>query len=143
MSPASLIARFVQHIKKLSIATKVTLVFSVLVLIATAVAGYVVYSGNSHLVIESSKERLRYNSQVISIQLSASIKGLNDDLKFLSRNPAFEGFVQAIEHGARDPLTGLSQERWESQGSQMFQSLLESRPSYFQVAFIGNQDKGR
>lgn len=131
------------QINKLSIAAKVTLVFSVLVLTATAVAGYLVYSGNSHLVIESSKERLRYNSQVISIQFSASVNGLNNDIRFLSKNPVFEGFIRSLEHQGKDPVTGLSQKEWEAQVAQVFQSLLESRPAYFQAAFIGMPDKGR
>lgn len=118
---------------RLSIVTKVTLVFSVLVLLATAVVGYLVYAGNSRLVIQSAKERLARNSQVLSLQCSATVRSLNDDVKFLANNPAFVSFIQRIEKrqlkngAAEEPVTGV------------FAALLESRPAYLRAGFVGNQ----
>ena len=121
--------------QQLGIVTKVTLVFSVLVLLATVVVGYLVFAGNSRLVVESAKERLTHNAQVLGLQFSATVRSLNDDLKFLSKDPSFQSFIRQAEKQARtqpvhsfpnDPVT------------RVFTSLLESRPSYLRVSFVSN-----
>jgi signal transduction histidine kinase/DNA-binding response OmpR family regulator len=130
------LSRLLRPYHRLGIVTKVTLVFSVLVLLATAVVGYLVYSGNSQLVVESARERLTHNAQVLGLQLSGTVRSLNDDLKFLSKDPAFQTFIgQSLDK----PVT-------PSAGApiiQVFTSLLESRPSYLRVSFVSNQSAGQ
>ncbi|MES2734120.1 MAG: ATP-binding protein [Bacteroidota bacterium] len=132
----NLLSKLVSPLSRLSIVTKVTLVFSVLVLLATAVVGYLVYAGNSRLVIESAKERLTRNSQVLTLQFSTTIRSLNDDLQFLAKNPAFATFIQTVDSKQSE---SIPYSQLDKPVVQLFTSLLESRPSYLRVSFVGTQ----
>ncbi|WP_051359802.1 response regulator [Adhaeribacter aquaticus] len=128
-----LVDSFNNWLNRLSIATKVTLVFSILVLVATTVVGFLVFSGNSKLVIASSKDRLKHSSEILSIQLDAAAKGLHNDIRLISKNPVFQDFVQEVAKRGTQPVADAKRK----QVNQLFQSLLESRPAYLQVSLIG------
>jgi signal transduction histidine kinase/DNA-binding response OmpR family regulator len=129
------INRLLRPYQRLGIVTKVTLVFSVLVLLATVVVGYLVFAGNSRLVVESARERLTHNSQVLGLQFSATVYSLNDDLKFLSKDPSFQSFMRQTEKQAQTQPVRSSP---DEPVTRVFTSLLESRPAYLRVSFVSN-----
>ncbi|MEN7546848.1 response regulator [Rapidithrix thailandica] len=117
-----------------SLSAKVTLIFSILVLSTTLVAGYLVYEGHKQTLLKASHQRLTHTSQIVSTRLSDFVKALKDDIRFLVNTPA----AQELVNNQR-----LSQEEWSAQLAAIFHSLLESRPQYFQVRLIGMANQGK
>ena len=127
----------------LSIAAKITLIFSVLILLATLVLGYLLYAGSRQLLIVNSRTRLAHNAEVVKTRWQATVQGITDDVRLLISTPAVSGIVRAATSGGTDPTTNLSAEAWREQLAEIFTSLLMSRPAYFQVRLIGIHDQGR
>lgn len=126
-----------------SISAKVTLVFSVLVMVSTSLVGYLVYSGNRNLLIQSSQERLSFTSEIIGTSLSAKFKSINEDIHFMSDNVAVKGFANAIAKKENGNFQNGDINYWSGLVRQNFRSFLKSRPDYFQIRFISIENNGQ
>ncbi|HMB90485.1 MAG TPA: ATP-binding protein [Rhodothermales bacterium] len=132
------------------IAGKLALIFSLLVLVATATVGFLVFWGASNALFESSTVRLEHTAETVEVRFFASLEAISKDVWFLAETPPVEGLMRARNgplisrsEGRLDRLTNHSEAEWLDQLAGIFAVFLENRPSYLQIRLIGLADGGR
>ena len=123
---------------KFNITTKITLAFSGLVLVCTALVGYLVFIGNCQVMEKDSRNKLTYANKIIGLQLIASVNRLTDDLRLLASDPSIK-FLGSESNSLRDVLTPEKKDELTNQIRKFLQSKLE----YYQVSIVGVEYKGK
>ncbi len=135
---------FGQHSgRRISLAVKIGLVFSSILLLATGFVGFLVFSQTRDRFEATSFERMNHAVALLESRFAASLSAIGDDIEFLAHSPAVKGITRAHQAGGRDDVTGLTSEQWIQQLAEICAALLKSRPSYFQARLIGTEDGGR
>jgi len=96
-----------------------------------------------HLAVERSIEDLETRSREIAIQIEAGLFDLRNQTLTISRVPPFEGLARALRNGGVDPSDGSTVEQWRDRLETVFLSVMDDRPAYDQIRFIGVADGGR
>ena len=124
---------------KPGISSKITSVFSVLVIAATIAVSGAITTAGSELLMDAAVKRLEHSTQIAGMSLSGMIDAVSRDTVFLTHTKAVERIAQAHGEDQR-PAGGPG---WRDDLADIFSAILESRPWYFQVRLIGVQDEGR
>ena len=126
-----------------SFATKISLMCFSLVLGTGVSTGIVAFRNSARTLNDRAQAQLQHEAQLAANHLSAGMGAISHDVNFLARTPPIEGMLRARAAGGIDPLDGSSEEEWRTRLAAIFRALLESRPDYSQVRFIGVSDGGR
>ena len=84
---------------------RLAIIFSLLVLVATATVGFLVFWGARQSLIESSTESLKHTGETIEVRFQASLEAIRKDVLFLAETPPVTGIVRAFAGpylGAKD-----------------------------------------
>ena len=130
------------------IASKLAISFSLLVLVATATVGFLVFWGARQTITETSKGRLAHTAEIVEVRFRASLEAISNDVLFLASTPPVPGLVRALTRGPYVPDDGAWLDRrtnhtdieWRDQLAEIFLASLQNRPSYLQVRYIGLAD---
>lgn len=132
---------------RLSIANRFAIIFSLLVLFATATAGYMVYREARRALITAATDRLIHTAEIVEVRFTSSIEAIGKDVRFLAKTPPVEGIVRARLSGNRprllDPQTAISDDEWRDQLASLFGEFLENRPSYRSIRLVEIANQGR
>ncbi|MCB0793639.1 MAG: response regulator [Flavobacteriales bacterium] len=120
-----------------SLTTRTTLLFLVLLVTSTLLAGLLVYRGDRDGFVEQERAELVQDLDLAEARISSFIETLGADIEFLSRNDQLTRFVATVHQG--DSLRFLED---RERVALLFSSLIQSRPSYAQVRFIANDSAG-
>lgn len=122
------------------IASRFAVIFSLLVLLATATVGFMVYRGARDSLMAATAERLQHTAEMVQIRLTGSVEGIGRDLRFLGSTPQIEGIVRARTLGRRgyrlDPQTAIRDDEWREQLAILFSAFLSNRTSYRDISFV-------
>ncbi|MDX1546726.1 MAG: ATP-binding protein [Rhodothermales bacterium] len=126
------------------IASRLTLIFSLLVLAAAAAVGFLVFWGAREALIDASTNRLEHTVEMAEVRLSASREALREDIRYLAETPPVQGIVRASggplisrRDGRLDRRTNLSDREWSAQMIENFDVFLQNRPSFLRILFVG------
>ena len=130
---------------------RLAVIFSLLVLVATASVGFLVYRGAYNTLVVSSEERLQHTAETIEVRFQASLEAVRKDVLFLAETPPVLGIVRAFagpylserDGGFWDEETNHTDAEWRTQLAEIFAVFLQNRPSYFQARYIGLVNEGR
>jgi PAS domain S-box-containing protein len=117
------------------IAVKMTVIFSGLLLLATAITGYMVHQEARSSLMKSSTERLEHTAEVVSVRMLASLEAITKDVRFLASTPPVQGIIRARMRRGLDPETALLDSEWRAQLADIFNVFVDNRPSYTRVSF--------
>lgn len=118
------------------IAVRMTVIFSGLLLLATATTGYMVYQEARSSLMKSSTERLEHTAEVVRVRMLASLEAITKDVRFLASTPPIQGIVRARMRRGLDPETALLDSEWRAQLADIFSVFVDNRPSYTRVSFL-------
>ena len=131
----------------IGLANRLALIFSLLVLVATATVGYFVYRGARASLIEASTERLADTADIVGGQLRDQVGAVGEDLRIMAGSPAVTGLARVADARRRgltlDPETAMTDGEWRGQLADVFLSFLGNRPSYQTVRLVTFSDGGR
>ena len=132
---------------RIGLANRLALIFSLLVLVATATVGYFVYRGARVSLIDASTERLADTADIVGGQLRDQVEAVGEDLRIMAQAPAVAGLARLADARRRgltlDPETAMSDAEWREQLADVFLSFLDNRPSYQNVRLVALGDGGR
>ena len=105
------------------IGSKLAIIFSLLVLVATSMVGILVYQGARTSLVESSRERLQHTAETIEVRFQASLEAVRKDVLFLAETPPVLGLVRAFagpylgekDGGFWDEETNHTDAEWRDQ----------------------------
>ena len=128
---------------KVNIATKISALAFGLVLVTAWVVGIVTYTNSNAILVRHDLESLKEGLRLQGIRVLSDIDMLRQDVMFLSRTPPIQGIIRAQMAGGIDPQDSSTEALWRQRLGVIFTAFLRSKPSYFQVRYIGVANGGR
>ena len=109
---------------------------------ASFIVGALIVSGSEDIVYQNALSRLKYETNIKSLQLVSDIKNLSDDTQYLAGTPPIMGIPRAINNDGVDPLDGSHLNKWQSRLTMIFSELIRAKPNYLQIRYIGVASQG-
>lgn len=127
----------------LRVTTKLSLALFVLIGLAAAGTAWIVQQERSQALRDRQHAHLAETAHAATRQLAENIDFLRREVRFLAELPPIQGIIRARRNGGIDPRDGSSLAEWKRRLTDILAGLLQTRPGYFQVRFIGAADGGR
>ncbi len=112
-----------------SFVTRFALFFTTLIVFTIFLAGYLVYSKSSVVILQFAKERIKNSTDLVAQSFDALLEGLKNDVGLVASSAKLQSYVN-------QPNTLLEQEL-----VQVFTEMLQNKPSYFQIAILDTRGK--
>ncbi|WP_258097427.1 sensor histidine kinase [Marinoscillum pacificum] len=122
---------------------KITFLVCVVAVVISSCLGYYAYHRIYDLSYEKAIDKLATDTRLMSGQVSSQFTRIYDDLLIISGTPPFSGIIRSKENLGIDPKDGSSEDVWKSRLSEIFFSVMEERPYYMQMRYIGLSDNGK
>lgn len=129
--------------KHIGLAFKLSLTVAMMVFLAAGAVVLITSDQLNDALVEREIEQLTVAGQVSGQNASNVVSGLREDAFSLADTPPVQGLIRARAGGGIDPQDGSTEEQWRSRLASIFQSVLRSKPYYFQIRYIGVADGGR
>ena len=101
------------------------------------------YHWSRAAALDAAIETLAHDTQILAPQIRKPFDRLKEDSLTISRMPPFLGIARALANGGVDPLDGSTTEQWRQRLGDVFQSVMQRRPAYVQLRYIGLAENGR
>ena len=121
--------------RSFSIVARLTLLWTLVLAAVLGIFGWLFWRGSRDSLVGLHRTNLQHGADVVRIKLRSAFADLERDAAFLGGLPALAEFIATT--GSPD------NERWRTQLTGTFRSLLAGKPDYFQVRLIGVADHGR
>ena len=128
---------------RISLVLKISILAGSVAAIASLIAGSFINSSSTDSAYEDALNRLKYQTNIKSIDLISSIKNLSDDTQYLVGTPPITGIPRALGNKGIDPLDNSSLATWEDRLATIFTVLIRAKPNYLQIRYIGISDGGK
>ncbi len=100
------------------------------------------YQDAASLLRQQSVERISGELHRLTIGLKESVERMRFDARRIARSDAVAGYNRAVLGGGYDDEFKMAQSLWKKRIQLELSSLLEQRPEYLQIRFIGIADDG-
>ncbi|WP_417320270.1 sensor histidine kinase [Emcibacter sp.] len=122
---------------------KIILLTCSMVLIATLIVDAVNYLHTSKIAVNTAIEGLAAETRLTAEKFREGYLQMYTDAYIVSKTPPISGLYRSVENGGIDPFDGSSYERWSNRLQTIFSSIMEARPHYIQMRYIGLADNAR
>jgi signal transduction histidine kinase len=126
-----------------TIAKKLTLLVTVVVVITSGVLGYSVNTEYDKLLTNQALENMGENTGEEAAEIVTTIKRMNEDVLFLSSTPPIQGLIRTQVNNGTDYIDGSTEKVWKNRLATIFKSFLESKPHYQSIRYIGVKNSGK
>ena len=128
---------------RFGLAARIAVWATVLGTITAAAIAFIMYQAAVGALVEREVRGLSASVNAAALRLAARLEFAREDTLFLSRILPVAGIVRAARNAGVDPDSGIGDAEWRQRLASVFQALLESRPAYLQLRFVGVADGGR
>lgn len=126
-----------------SIGTKISVfIFIMILLISLTISGSY-YIQTNRIIVQNEISQLEIDTRMLSPNFTSIYKEVKDDNLILSKMPPIQGVIRASQNNDIDPRDGSSTEVWKSRLANIFMTMLEARPNYMQIRYIGVAGDGK
>ena len=122
---------------------KITFMACIVAMLSSILVGGLYYNRTTEIALNSGKQKLEARTNVLVPAFKATFNQLKSDAFILAHSPSTESYIRTIENKGIDPETGRTTESVLTSANLFYATILQLRPSYTQVRFIGIADKGR
>lgn len=131
--------------KSLFSSIKFKLVVFVTVCVTASLIICGVYFGHkiSQSLTQIQVDRLESETLIISPLFLSAFREVRSDLSVLSSTPPIQGIIRSSRNGGADPQDGSTSELWRARLAEIFSGILQTKPAYTQIRYIGIDDNGR
>lgn len=117
--------------RRSSIVTRITLVLVLLVVVAAALSGWLVYRGSADQALANARREMRHTLQLAELRLQAFSSTMAADIDFLGDNAPVNDWAALA-----DTVDSAAMQVVIERTALLFNSFIRSRPEYAQVRFI-------
>jgi len=124
---------------KFTIAKKLTLLVTTVVVITTGGLGYSVNSEYDKILTEKELLDMGDNTREEAAKILGTIERMKEDVIFLSSTPPIQGIIRSQQNNGVDHLDGSSEKTWTQRLEKIFISFLQSKLGYLEISYISQQ----
>jgi PAS domain S-box-containing protein len=126
-----------------TMAYKIALLVGILVLLTTFSISAWIFSRSNEELINRKMSELSVETNLQSIRFKAQIEELVKDTLFLSGTPPIDGILRT-QYKTIDSIDGSSTAKnWKQRLESIFTHMMNTKPYYLQIRYIGVKDGGR
>lgn len=114
-----------------SIVTRFALFFTGLIIFSIILSGYLVFKNASKVIVDYSKERISYTSELAEQSFYALLGEVSNDIAVIANSPTLQDYINNTSAKTTQDL------------EQYFKVTLENKSSYFQIRLIGIENNGK
>ncbi|WP_034039925.1 hybrid sensor histidine kinase/response regulator [Wocania ichthyoenteri] len=114
-----------------SIVFRLALFFTGLIIFSILLSGYLVFKKSSHVIIEYSKKRMVFESELAEQAFYALLGEVSNDIAVIASSPSLQNYV-----------LGDFSKKANKDINQLFSTVLKNKASYFQIRYIGTKNNG-
>lgn len=111
-------------------------------LLTAALVGGASYAWIIKLSLERAIEKQHTEARLIASRVQAAYDGMEHDAVAISHMPPFQGLIRSLRNGGLDPHDGSTDSMWRRRLETIFTSVMQRRPEYAQMRFIGVANGG-
>lgn len=127
---------------KLSIANKLSIGATLLVIISVGVTSWLFYSKTTEILVNEAIENIAKQMRVTGESLKTRIDTQNKDILFLAGTPPIQGILRAMSSRDNyDTLGKSSYSEWKQRLEDIFMTMLGTKPSYLKIRLINKDGK--
>ena len=128
---------------QLTLRAKIVFLVCAAVLCGTLAVAYFNGLRIEKIAIKRANDALISETQTLTVRLESDFIQSLEDAKLVSYTPPIKGLIRSMHNGDVDPLDGSTTELWRARLATIFSSVMDSRPAYFQMRYIGLEEGGR
>ncbi|MBU3821101.1 HAMP domain-containing protein [Flavobacteriaceae bacterium XHP0103] len=114
-----------------SIVTRFALFFTGLIIFSIILSGYLVFKNASKVIVDYSKERISYTSELAEQSFYALLGEVSNDIAVIANSPTLQDYINNTSAKTAQDL------------EHYFEVTLENKSSYFQIRLIGIENNGK
>ena len=122
---------------------KLPLITILLVLVCVVITAIAVYMLVARFLLQTEIKNISTTAEVTRTQLEVILQDIEADVQFLAKTPPIQGIIRAQQQHGVDTLGHSNEQLWRERLAQIFDSILQSHPAYYQTRYIGFADNGR
>ena len=126
----------------LSIRTKYLLVACAIAVSTALLVAGVNYYWIERLTLERAVGELHVKAELIAPHIRDGYERMRHDAIAISQMPPFQGLLNSMRNGDLDPNDGSTSAQWRQRLQTIFTSMLQYRPAYMQMRYVGVADGG-
>lgn len=126
----------------LSVRQKIILLTCGMALLACILIGSLAFHRISKTTIDTAIDGLAGETRLTALKFMESYNQMANDAFIVKQTPPIDGIIRS-RTTLLDPADGSSYASWRSRLETIFLSIMESRPHYTQMRYIGLEDNGR
>ncbi|GAA4943554.1 hypothetical protein GCM10023314_15740 [Algibacter agarivorans] len=115
-----------------SIVFRLAIFFTGLIIFSILLSGYLVFKKSSHVIIEYSKKRTVFESELAEQAFYALLGEVSNDIAVIASSPSLQNYV-----------LDTSSKKISEDINQLFSTILKNKESYFQIRYIGTENNGK
>lgn len=127
----------------MSLRTKILLITLASVFFITSLVSVFFFYQTRYLSVEVALSGLRSETRLLTQSFDNIHNLIFNDLAMVEMTPPINGIIRASQNNGIDPFDQSSLELWRSRLAQIFTSILNQRPHYAQMRYIGLADQGK
>ncbi|MBL4804710.1 MAG: PAS domain S-box protein [Alphaproteobacteria bacterium] len=127
----------------LSIKFKLIFFVTLCVTASLVVSGAYFFNKISDALFRIQVDRLESETLIISPLFASAFNEMKSDLSVISKTPPIQGIVRSTRNDDVDPLDESTTELWRTRLASIFSGVIENKPGYVQLRYIGLADGGR
>ncbi len=117
--------------KFISLATKNAIIYFLLTLVGLSSLGYLLFRNSAEEIIRSSEQQVKHTAEIVEIKFVSFIDNVRRDIIHLAQSPFLDDFLLDFDTLKKELL------------SNEYLALINSKPDYSQIRFIGIENEGR
>ncbi len=121
---------------RLNVGIKLGFWLALLGTLSTGLVGYYVYDRSQKLLVESSQDKLLTATQVLAQRFTEALTQIAEDVRFIEALPLVKQIINPTASSG-------FQSQQQTQLTEVFSSLLASRPEYSQIRLIDANRHGK
>lgn len=128
---------------KISLRSKIIMLVSVMTFLTALSISSFTYMKVVQHTLDSVIKELAGKTRLVTLRFKQPYDEMKNDVLIISHTPPIDGIIRALENNNIDPTDGSSAELWKTRLETIFTSIMESRPYYTQMRYIGVSNGGR
>ncbi|WP_019960655.1 ATP-binding protein [Woodsholea maritima] len=130
-------------LKPYSLRTRLIALATLIAFVSASAVGLLAYKRVTQVTYSLAVDNLGRQTEIISTRLGEAFRNMHTDAIIVSHTPPIQGVIRTIRAGGADPLDGSSLELWRTRLETIFIAMMETRPYYTQMRYVGIDDRGR
>lgn len=120
----------------------VLLAFGIATFISTFVGGFN-YVRITEATTEAALEGLAGETRILALTFKNAYDDMLKDAQIIQRTPPIDGIIRSLRNKGKDDYDGSTTELWRERLETIFMSVMETRPHYTQIRYIGKENQGK